>query len=78
MTFSVAKSFLSTVVGLAWQKGLLRDVHDLARDYMPLPATSMATTRRSRGITSCGRPVTGRARSGQAGLGRPPGGRDAG
>jgi len=37
MTFSVAKSFLSTVVGLAWQKGLIRDVHDLARDYMPLP-----------------------------------------
>ena len=37
MTFSVTKSFLSTVVGLAWQKGLIRDVHDLARDYMPLP-----------------------------------------
>jgi CubicO group peptidase (beta-lactamase class C family) len=35
MTFSVTKSFLSTVVGLAWQKGLIRDVHDLARDYVP-------------------------------------------
>jgi CubicO group peptidase (beta-lactamase class C family) len=35
MTFSVAKSFLSTVVGIAWQKGLIRDVNDLVRDYMP-------------------------------------------
>ncbi len=37
MTFSVTKSFLSTVVGLAWQKGLIRDVNDLARGYMPVP-----------------------------------------
>ena len=37
MTFSVTKTFLSTVVGLAWQKGLIRDVTDLARDYMPEP-----------------------------------------
>jgi CubicO group peptidase (beta-lactamase class C family) len=37
MTFSVTKSFLSTVVGLAWQKGLVRDLNDLARDYMPAP-----------------------------------------
>ena len=35
MTFSVTKTFLSTVVGLAWQKGLIRDVADRARDYMP-------------------------------------------
>ena len=35
MTFSVTKTFLSTVVGLAWQKGLIRGVTDLARDYMP-------------------------------------------
>jgi len=35
MTFSVTKTFLSTVVGLAWQKGLIRDVNDKARDYMP-------------------------------------------
>ena len=35
MTFSVTKTFLSTVVGLAWQKGLIRSVNDLARDYMP-------------------------------------------
>ena len=37
MTFSVTKTFLSTVVGLAWQKGLIRNVTDLARDYMPVP-----------------------------------------
>jgi CubicO group peptidase (beta-lactamase class C family) len=35
MTFSVTKTFLSTVVGLAWQKGLIRDVNDLVRDYVP-------------------------------------------
>jgi CubicO group peptidase (beta-lactamase class C family) len=37
MTFSVTKSFLSTVVGLAWQQGLIRDVRDRVRDYMPTP-----------------------------------------
>jgi len=35
MTFSVTKTFLTTVVGLAWQRGLIRDIHDYARDYMP-------------------------------------------
>jgi CubicO group peptidase (beta-lactamase class C family) len=37
MTFSVTKSFLSTVVGLLWQKGLIRDVTDPVRGYMPTP-----------------------------------------
>jgi CubicO group peptidase (beta-lactamase class C family) len=37
MTFSATKTFLSTVVGLAWQKGLIGNVTDLARDYMPEP-----------------------------------------
>jgi CubicO group peptidase (beta-lactamase class C family) len=36
MTFSVTKTFVSTVAGLAWQKGMIRDVNDLARAYMPL------------------------------------------
>jgi CubicO group peptidase (beta-lactamase class C family) len=40
MTFSVTKSFLSTVIGLMWQKGLIRDVKDLVRDYMP-PGTDL-------------------------------------
>jgi CubicO group peptidase (beta-lactamase class C family) len=35
MTFSVTKTFLSTVVGLAWARGLIHDVNDYARDYMP-------------------------------------------
>lgn len=34
MTHSVTKSFLSTVVGLLWQDGLIRDLDDPARDYM--------------------------------------------
>ncbi len=37
MTFSVTKSFLSTVVGLAWQRGLIRDVGDRVKDYVPQP-----------------------------------------
>jgi CubicO group peptidase (beta-lactamase class C family) len=36
MTFSVTKSFLSTVIGLAWQKGLIRDVTDRVQPYVPL------------------------------------------
>ncbi len=35
MTFSVTKSFLSTVVGLAWQRGFIRDVTDTVRPYVP-------------------------------------------
>jgi CubicO group peptidase (beta-lactamase class C family) len=35
MTFSVTKSFLSTVVGLAWQRGLIGDVHDRVHPYVP-------------------------------------------
>ncbi len=35
MTYSVTKTFLTTVVGLAWQRGLVKDVNDYARDYMP-------------------------------------------
>lgn len=35
MTHSVTKTFLSTVVGLAWQKGLIRSTDDRAAGYMP-------------------------------------------
>jgi CubicO group peptidase (beta-lactamase class C family) len=34
MTFSVTKSFLSTVVGLAWDRGLIRSLDDKVRDYV--------------------------------------------
>lgn len=35
MTFSVTKTFLSTVVGLAVEKGLIRDVTDRVAPYVP-------------------------------------------
>ena len=35
MSNSVTKTFLTTVVGLAWQRGLIRDVNDTVRGYMP-------------------------------------------
>jgi CubicO group peptidase (beta-lactamase class C family) len=34
-TFSVAKSFLSTTAGLAYDQGLIRSLDDHVRDYMP-------------------------------------------
>jgi len=34
MTFSVTKSYLATVAGLALDRGLIRDVHDRVRDYV--------------------------------------------
>lgn len=34
MTFSVTKSFLSTVVGLAWDRGLIRSLDDTVRGYV--------------------------------------------
>lgn len=35
MTFSVTKTFLSTVVGVAYDRGLIKDVHDRVGPYMP-------------------------------------------
>jgi CubicO group peptidase (beta-lactamase class C family) len=35
MTHSVTKTFLTTVVGLAWQRGLIRSLSDHAKDYFP-------------------------------------------
>ena len=35
MAHSISKTFLTTVIGLAWQKGLIRNVTDKVRDYMP-------------------------------------------
>ncbi|MGD2152206.1 MAG: serine hydrolase [Gemmatimonadales bacterium] len=35
MTFSVTKSFLSTTVGLAWDRGMIRDVNDRVQRYVP-------------------------------------------
>jgi CubicO group peptidase (beta-lactamase class C family) len=41
MTFSVTKSFLSTTVGLAYDRGLIRSVQDRVRDYMA-PVVALA------------------------------------
>ena len=35
MTHSVTKSFLSTAVGLAYDKGLIKSIHDTVRQYVP-------------------------------------------
>ncbi len=35
MAHSVTKTFLTTVVGLAWQRGLIRDLNDFTRDSLP-------------------------------------------
>ena len=50
MTFSVTKTFLSTVVGLAWQRGLIQDVNDFAGDYMP-PDVDLFESPHNRKIT---------------------------
>ncbi|MCC5913316.1 MAG: serine hydrolase [Balneolaceae bacterium] len=34
MTFSVTKSYLTTVAGIAWDRGLIRSVDDLLTDYV--------------------------------------------
>ena len=36
MTFSVTKTFLSTTVGLAWDKGLIQSVDEKVHKYMPI------------------------------------------
>src|ERR1700757_2713638 len=35
MTHSVTKSFLSSVVGIAVERGMVNSVHDVVRDYVP-------------------------------------------
>ena len=55
MTFSVTKTYLSTTVGLAFDRGMIRDVNDRAGDYLPtdhftgrreaLPGTKCRTSR---------------------------------
>jgi hypothetical protein len=72
ITNSVTKTFLTTTVGLAFQKGLIKDVNDFVRDYMPLDVdlSPPSTTARSSGITCCGRRATGRGRCGTSRTGR--------
>jgi CubicO group peptidase (beta-lactamase class C family) len=48
MTFSVTKSFLSTTTGLAYDRGLIRNVQDRVRDYMAPVAVIAHDFRKSR------------------------------
>ncbi len=49
MTHSVTKSFLSTVIGLAVDKGMIKSVHDTVWKYVPpiLPFSSILTTNKA-------------------------------
>jgi CubicO group peptidase (beta-lactamase class C family) len=61
MTFSVTKSFLSTVVGLAVAEGLIRDVDEPVGPYLPpilLPAGDGEPERESGAGFGARRPVT--------------------
>ncbi|HEX8499761.1 MAG TPA: serine hydrolase [Pyrinomonadaceae bacterium] len=55
MTFSVTKSFLSTVVGLAYDRKMIRSLQDRVRDYMP-PVLSLAPNRGRGRAESLGEP----------------------
>ncbi|MDP2138413.1 MAG: hypothetical protein Q8J74_11245, partial [Candidatus Didemnitutus sp.] len=37
MTHSITKTFLTTVAGLAWQQGLIRDLNASPKDHFPTP-----------------------------------------
>lgn len=50
MSHSVTKSFLSAVVGLAWQQGLIKSVDDPVRDYLPA-SSALFESNHNRGIT---------------------------
>jgi CubicO group peptidase (beta-lactamase class C family) len=55
MTFSVTKSFLSSVVGLAYDRKMIRGLQDRVRDYMP-PVLPLAPNRGPRRAESLGEP----------------------
>lgn len=50
MTHSVTKTFLTTVTGLAWRDGLIRDVNDRVRGSMP-PSVDLFEAPHNRAIT---------------------------
>jgi hypothetical protein len=49
MSNSVTKTFLTTLVGLAWQRGLIRDLNDYPRTYMP-PGVDLFEAEHNRNI----------------------------
>ena len=60
MTFSVSKSFLSVCAGLAFDRGLIRDVHDPAGAYCRDGGSILRTMIRSPGNTFFSRPANGK------------------
>ena len=56
MTFSVTKSFLSTVVGLAHDRGLIRSLHDTVRPYVGPVFPLRTTVRAHDGVTGTNAP----------------------
>jgi len=55
MTFSVTKSFLSSVVGLAYDRKMIRSLQDRVRDYMP-PVLSLTPNQVRGRAESLGQP----------------------
>ena len=55
MTFSVTKSFLSTVVGLAYDRKMIRGLRDRVRDYMP-PVLQLGPNQGARRAERLGEP----------------------
>lgn len=55
MTFSVTKSFLSTVVGLAWDRGMIRDLSDTVARYVG-PVVALGAGARDRRAEALGTP----------------------
>ena len=55
MTFSVTKSFLSTTVGLAYDRRMIRSLQDRVRDYVP-PVQSLAPNQTHGRAESLGQP----------------------
>jgi CubicO group peptidase (beta-lactamase class C family) len=51
MTFSITKTFLSTIVGLAVERGLIHSLDDKVVDYMPVPMTAYFETPHNAAIT---------------------------
>jgi hypothetical protein len=72
MTFSVTKTFLSTVVGLAYDRGLIGSLDHPARDYVGPEFQDLFASEHNRKITGIifsGRPATGKERSGGSRIG---------
>ena len=64
MTFSVAKSYLAILAGLAAGDGLIKNIDDPVGATVQAPGSTARTTRRSHGGICCSSRASGRAKSG--------------